>query len=126
MTNKNDYIIFTDSGCDMSAEQLKEWGVPYRCLSFRFDGNDTEYSNEDMPVREFYDRMRRGDIAKTSAVNPASFGSAFDKILSGGRDILYLRERYGTSDILISDMGPVIGAYAGPRILLLCFLGDHR
>lgn len=47
MTEKNDYIIFTDSGCDMSAEQLSEWDVPYRCLSFRFDGDDIEYSNKE-------------------------------------------------------------------------------
>lgn len=97
MAGKNDYIIFTDSGCDMSAEQLREWGVPYRCLSFRFDGDDTEYSNEDMPVEEFYDRMRRGGVAKTSAVNPKNFGEAFDKILASGRDILYLGFSSGIS-----------------------------
>lgn len=97
MAEQSDYIIFTDSGCDMSPEQLKEWGVPYRCLSFRFDGDGTEYSNEDMPVQEFYDRMRGGGIAKTSAVNPASFGSAFHQILSEGKDILYLGFSSGIS-----------------------------
>lgn len=69
----------------------------YRCLSFRFDGDDMEYSNEDMSVQEFYDRMRGGGIAKTSAVNPASFGSAFDKILADGKDILYLGFSSGIS-----------------------------
>lgn len=97
MSGKSDYIIFSDSGCDMSAEQLREWNVPYRCLSFRFDGDDTEYSNEDMLVEEFYDRMRRGGIAKTSAVNPADFGAAFNKILASGRDILYLGFSSGIS-----------------------------
>ena len=52
-----DYVIFTDSACDLKPELLSEWGVPYRSLTFRFDGNETEYSNDDMSVAEFYEKM---------------------------------------------------------------------
>ena len=52
-----DYVIFTDSACDIKPELLCEWGVPYRSLTFRFDGNETEYSNDDMSVAEFYEKM---------------------------------------------------------------------
>ena len=37
-----DYVIFTDSACDLKPELLCEWGVPYRSLTFRFDGDETE------------------------------------------------------------------------------------
>ena len=34
----NDYIIYTDSGCDIKPSILQEWGVSYSCLTFRFEG----------------------------------------------------------------------------------------
>ena len=34
----NEYRIFTDSACDMSAEVLRLWGVKFCSLSFMFDG----------------------------------------------------------------------------------------
>ena len=36
----NEYIIFTDSCCDVNPELLKEWGVPYANMTFTFDGDD--------------------------------------------------------------------------------------
>ncbi len=86
----NNYVIFTDSGCDIKPELLREWGVDSRSLVFRFNDSDKEYTNEDMPVGEFYQKMRDGGVAKTSAVNVDSFLEAFEKHLSEGKDILYL------------------------------------
>lgn len=91
------YLIYTDSGCDISPELLKEWGVPHSSLTFQFDGDDTVYSNDDMPVKVFYDRMRAGGIAKTSAVNVGTFLDAFEPILKEGVDILYLGFSSGLS-----------------------------
>ena len=54
----NDYVICTDSGCDLSSKTLSEWGVPYQCLSFQFDGSETIYSNTDMDEPTFYAKMR--------------------------------------------------------------------
>jgi fatty acid-binding protein DegV len=34
------YVIFTDSACDLSAEMLKERKVNYASLFFRFDGEE--------------------------------------------------------------------------------------
>lgn len=86
----NEYVIYTDSGCDISSALLKEWGVGYRSLTFQFEGEGIEYSNDDMEVKEFYDRMRAGGIAKTSAVNVGTFLTAFEELLKQGLDILYL------------------------------------
>ncbi|MBQ8742671.1 MAG: DegV family protein [Clostridia bacterium] len=94
---KNDFIIMTDSGCDISPELLKEWGVPFRSLNFRFDGSEKEYSNEDMSVSEFYAKMREGAVAKTSAVNTEGFASAFEELLSKGLDIVYIGFSSGLS-----------------------------
>lgn len=91
------YIITTDSGCDIKANVLREWGVEYTCLTFRFDGEDIEYSNDDMEISEFYTRMKAGGVAKTSAVNPEAFTEMFERILAGGNDILHIGFSSGLS-----------------------------
>jgi len=93
----SNFIIFTDSACDIKPSLLENWGVPYINLSFRFEDEDKEYSNDGMDIGVFYDRMRKGGIAKTSAINPDTFSIAFEEILKQGNDILYLAFSSGLS-----------------------------
>ena len=69
----NDFVIYTDSACDIPPELLKEWGVPYSWLTYVFDGDARQYSNYELPFPEFYDKMRKGSVARTSAVNADAF-----------------------------------------------------
>lgn len=91
------YTMFVDSACDMSAEILKEWNVRYTNLTFRFDGDETEYSNEAMPAKEFYDKMRQGEIARTAAANTEQFKALFEEALTQGQDVFYLGFSSGLS-----------------------------
>ncbi len=100
----NNYTIFTDSGCDISPDILAQWGVKYCSLTFHFDGEDKEYSNNDMTVDEFYEKMRSGGVAKTSAVNIGTFKDAFKNELDVGNDILYLGFSGGLSTTCNSAM----------------------
>ncbi len=93
----NEYVIMTDSACDMSPELLAEWGVQFQSLTFRFDGSDNEYTDKDIPAAEFYAKMRSGSVAKTAAVNSESFISMFEGALKEGRDVLYLGFSSGLS-----------------------------
>ncbi len=93
----SNYVIFTDSGCDIKPELLKEWGVPSKSLNFRFDGSEKEYSNDDMSANEFYAEMRKGAVAKTSAVSVETFTNAFEEVLKEGKDILYIGFSSGLS-----------------------------
>ncbi len=92
-----DYIIYTDSACDIAPALLSEWGVQFSSLSFHFEGEKEEYSNNDMNILTFYDKMRAGGIAKTSAVNMQMFEEAFEKILLQDLDILYIGFSSGLS-----------------------------
>lgn len=94
----NKFIIFTDSACDIVPEILAEWGVKAICLNFRFVGNDTLYSDNDMSSSEFYAEMRAGKVAKTSAVNSESFAQAFEEELKAGNDVLYIGFSSGLSN----------------------------
>ena len=130
-----EYVIYTDSACDIPEETLKEWGVGYRWLTYTFDGDPTQYGNYDIPYPEFYDRVRKGAVGRTSAVNADAFRQAFEEIVKEGKDILYIgfstglsgtcdaaciaaaevREQYPDADIRCVDTR---GASAGFGLLL--------
>ncbi len=93
----SEFVIYTDSACDLSPELLESWGVPYKQLTFKFEGDATEYANEDMDIKTFYDRMRAGGVAKTAAVNSQTFYDDFERILNEGKDILYVGFSSGLS-----------------------------
>lgn len=93
----NEYVIVTDSACDIKPDILEKWGVPFCSLTFRFDGEDKEYSNFDLTADEFYDKMKKGGTAKTAAVNTEIFSQMFEEYLSEGKDVLYLGFSSGLS-----------------------------
>lgn len=92
-----DYVIFTDSSCDLSQEMIKDRKVGSASLSFRFNDDNKEYSNNEMPIKDFYDKMRNGGIAKTAAANSEDFSKGFEEFLKQGKDILYLGFSSGLS-----------------------------
>ncbi len=92
-----DFVLFTDSGSDIKPEILAEWGVSSLPLHYRFEGEEGEYADGETDVLAFYDRMRAGAVARTSAINPDAFIEAFTPILESGRDILYLGFSSGLS-----------------------------
>ncbi len=93
----SNYVIYTDSACDLSKEFLSELGVPCRSLCFRFEGEDREYDNYELSAKDFYDQMRAGGVAKTAAVNNEAFKEAFKEQLEQGLDVLYIGFSSGLS-----------------------------
>ncbi len=92
-----EYVIFTDSACDISPELLSEWGVRFAPLKFTVGQSEKLYSDNEIPSKEFYDKMRDGAIAKTSALNASEFTSAFESVLKEGKDVFYLAFSSGLS-----------------------------
>ena len=93
----NPYVIFTDTACDIPSGLLDTRGVKYARLTFRFTDEDREYAENDIPSHDFYERMRAGGIAKTSAINTETFRQAFEAELEAGNDILYIGFSSGLS-----------------------------
>ena len=92
-----DFVIYTDSACDIPEETLREWGVRYCWLTYTFEGEDREYGNYELPFPEFYGRVRRGGVARTSAVNADAFLHGFEGVLKEDKDILYIGFSTGLS-----------------------------
>lgn len=96
------YVIFTDTGCDINAKTLEQWNVGCVDLKFRFDGEDRDYVTKDMAPTDFYQKMREGKVSKTSAANLSDFLAAFEPYLQEGKDILYLGFSSGLSNTVSS------------------------
>ncbi len=115
----NPYIIYTDSACDISPALLEEWGVKRCDLSFQFDGEEKVYTNFELTPAEFYQRMRDGGVAKTSAVNSETFRTLFEEELKNGYDVLYigfssgLSTTYNCARMAAAELEE---AYAGHRV----------
>jgi len=92
-----DYVIFTDSACDIPTETLREWGVGWCSLTYIFEGETRQYENYELSCPDFYERVRQGGLARTSAVNAKAFEEAFGRILDEGKDILYVGFSTGLS-----------------------------
>lgn len=93
----SDYIIFTDSSCDINPDLLAQWEVPFVSLTVKFEEDAESFANFDMPFDQFYDRMRKGSVARTSAVNMEAFKEAFEPYLKQGKDLLYIGFSSGLS-----------------------------
>jgi len=92
----NNYMIYTDSACDIRPELLMGWNVECINLAFHFE-DSVEQTGDKTDIRMFYQKMRDGGVAKTTAVNPEAFVRAFEPVLASGRDILYLGFSSGLS-----------------------------
>ena len=91
------YVMFTDSACDILPEKLAEWGVELIRMPYLFTDDGAGKLDHDQPMKEFYDEMRNGRVAKTSGLNEDVFISAFTPVLEAGNDILYLAFSSGLS-----------------------------
>ena len=92
-----DYVIFTDSACDIPTENLEEWGVEWCSLTYTFQDDTRQYGNYELSCPEFYDEVRKGRTAHTSAVNADAFQTSFSRILDEGKNILYIGFSTGLS-----------------------------
>ena len=93
----DNYVLITDSACDILPEKLAEWKVEMIPLAYLFTDTGKEQLDHEEPIREFYKSMRDGRVAKTSSVNESRFVDAFTPILEAGKDLIYLAFSSGLS-----------------------------
>ena len=91
------YVLITDSACDILPEKLAEWKVEMIPLAYLFTDMGKEQLDHEEPIRDFYRAMRDGRVAKTSSINEDRFIRAFTPLLEDGKDILYLAFSSGLS-----------------------------
>ena len=88
----SDFVMMTDSCCDLSAELAAE--LELEVLPLRLELEGRSYRNlldgGEIGFQEFYAKVRSGAMPVTSAVNVGEFDAAMRPILEAGKDILCL------------------------------------
>ena len=85
-----DYVIMTDSCCDLTDQMARELELEVLPLTMYMDGQDypNDLAGTAISNQEFYKRIRAGKLATTSAVNVGQFQDAMRRVLESGRDIV--------------------------------------
>lgn len=132
----SDYILSCCSTADLSKEHFESRDIHYICFHFSLDGQ--EYADDlgqSIPFDEFYDRMSKGAMTKTSQVNISEYVDYFSGFFEQGKDIVHVclssgisgtinsarnaalivKERYPERNIYIVDS---LGASSGYGLLM--------
>ena len=100
--NKN-FVLLTDSSADLDASLASELDVEVMPLTVSVDGGEYVPGNE-LDIKGFYDSLRAGKSATTSAINLDTALVIMDKYLSEGRDLLYVAFSSGLSSTAQTGM----------------------
>lgn len=90
------YEIFTDSSADLPKELIEKYDLKVMQLEVTIDEKEPVL-NKDVDIKSFYDQLRAGANAKTSAVTLGYFEEHMRAALEAGKDILYIGFSSGLS-----------------------------
>ncbi len=107
-----DFLILTDSTCDMPQEMADALGIAILPIRVVLEGKEYAHylDGRELGFRDFYEKLRAGISAKTSAANMEEFLAQMEPALAAGRDVLYL----GFSSALSSTYG--VGAVTAAQL----------
>lgn len=86
------YRIFTDATSDLPAQFAEQLHVTVLPMGFTMEEKEYFYipGKSDMPIETFFEKMRAGIPVTTAQVNTFTFIEAFEPVLKGGEDVLYI------------------------------------
>ena len=93
-----DYILSGCSAADLSKEHFERIGVRYICFHYIMD--DVLYPDDlgqTMSADEFYGRMAKGAMTKTSQINISEYVDYFSAMCEEGKDVVHVTLSSGIS-----------------------------
>ncbi|MEE3427624.1 MAG: DegV family protein [Ruminococcus sp.] len=112
MSKYGDYVLITDSTCDLTYDIAKKTNLEVMPMVFLME--DKVYNHyldcREMSLDIFYNNIRRGIESKTTQISYNSYLEYFEKFLKDGKDILYvcftsgLSGTFNTSRIAARDL----------------------
>lgn len=90
------YDIFTDSSSDLPKDLIEKYQIKVMQLEVTID-NKEPVLNKEIDIKSFYDQLRNGANAKTSAVTLGYFEEHMRASLEAEKDILYIGFSSGLS-----------------------------
>ena len=109
------YRIFTDATSDLPAAFAEQLDVTVLPMGFTMEEKEYFYvpGKSDMPIEQFFAKMRAGVGVTTAQVNTFAFLAAFEPVLQAGEDILYIGFSSKLSGTVQSAVAAAEGFMAG-------------
>ena len=98
MEKQREYLLSTETTCDMPREYYREHGINLLGLTYIIDGKEYDSASDDsLTPDEFFDKIRNGAMPKTSQVTVESAVKSFEAIVKEGKDVFHLAFSSGLS-----------------------------
>lgn len=84
--------IVTDSSANLTDEMIDKYGIDIISLSYRIGEEECQsyVKGEKTDLKQFYEKLRQGEVAETSLINMRDCENAFESVLQEGKDLLYI------------------------------------
>lgn len=93
-----DFVIMTDSCCDLPREYVSENNIPFAMLPFSYNGKEfLDDLGQTVSQKQFFDDLRAGALPNTSQANSESFYNIFKPAAEQNKDIIYVGVSSGLS-----------------------------
>lgn len=112
MSKYGDYVLITDSTCDLNDDFAKKTGLEVMPMVFLME--EKVYNHyldcREMSIDTFYDNIKKGILSQTTQISYNSYLEYFEKFLKEDKDILYicftsgLSGTFNTSRIAARDL----------------------
>ena len=97
------YVLSCCSTADLSREHFESRDIHYVCFHYIIDGEEyPDDLGQSIPFEEFYARMAKGSLTKTSQVNVSEYVQFFTPFLEEGKDIVHVTLSSGISGTINS------------------------
>ncbi|MCL2084281.1 MAG: DegV family protein [Oscillospiraceae bacterium] len=83
------FTVLVDSSCDMPEEFITGCGIQVLPMPFSLSGR--EYKSgywQEISAKDFYNSLRKGEVATTSQINPDAFIKVFTEYAEQGKELL--------------------------------------
>ena len=97
-----DYVIITDSGCDLPQEMIESMGIKVVPMALTIADKTYRHFHDcrELSMEDFYSLIRAGYIGTTSCVSVGDASEEMENWLNKGYDILYLSFSSGMSVLI--------------------------
>ncbi|MCR4770800.1 MAG: DegV family protein [Oscillospiraceae bacterium] len=93
----SNFIVCTDSGCDLPMDVLRMHDIVPLCLKYEIDGVEYRDTMLHEDCHEFYEKMRAGAAPKTSQLNLFDYVSFWKELLDRALPIVHISLGSGVS-----------------------------
>ncbi len=84
-------VFFCDSNCELWYDKVEALGIKFISMPYVIEGEVIYYDlGKNTDSKTFFDKMRKGVIPKTTALNMNDYIDYFEPVFASGNDVIYV------------------------------------